>query len=66
MKEGEGEGLQEDRFDDKKIKRFFSFWSKDEFKNVIETAGYELVEYTHKPPIGNTKENWHCFFVGTK
>jgi len=65
LKDGSGENLQEDDFGDKKLRRFYSYWTKDEFINVLEVAEYELLEYSYKPNVGSTKENWYCFFVKT-
>lgn len=61
LKDGEGEEVLENEISGKKFKRFFSFWNKEEFENVLKQNGFELVYYEFRPESKDTR--WHLFFV---
>lgn len=45
LKEGEGEKeIEEERYG-KKVRRFFSFFTKDEIKDLLSAAGFGIVSY---------------------
>lgn len=62
MKEGKGEGVeQRPELLDANI--FFSYWEKDEFKDVLKSNGYETVYESYKPMSRRTK--WLSYIVKT-
>lgn len=54
LKQGEGERLEKD-------KRFFVYYSAEEFRQVLQRNNFEVVETTVRPMGGKT--TWLCFFV---
>jgi SAM-dependent methyltransferase len=54
LKQGEGERLEED-------KRFFVYYSEEEFRQVLQRNNFEVVETTTRPM--SEKTTWLCFFV---
>ncbi|HET9721941.1 MAG TPA: methyltransferase domain-containing protein [Candidatus Saccharimonadales bacterium] len=57
IKNGQGEDL----YGNEKIKRFFSFWKKEDFEQVLKTNGFEIIDYIHDPR--SPTDDWMCFFV---
>lgn len=62
LKNGEGEALRSDSLGSTELKRFFAYWGKDEFIQVLKRNGCELADYMlhEDSKRGNL---WHCFFV---
>ena len=59
--DGEGEELREETWDDSKHKRFFAYWAKEEFNQVLKNNGFKIANYGYKHETGRLR--WHCFFV---
>lgn len=62
LKEGDGEQLKIEKCGDSDLKRFFSFWTQEEFAEVLDRNGYELIEYSIHPDTKPTNR-WIGFFV---
>lgn len=56
VKKGEGEGVFGGRF--------FSFWDKSEFDDVLKKNGFEILDFIHDPR--SPTDDWLCFFVRLK
>ena len=54
LKQGDGERLEED-------KRFFAYYSEEEFREVLQENGFEFIQTTVHPM--SEKTTWLCFFV---
>lgn len=62
LKDGNGEGLEIESWGNKKEhKRFFSYWSKEEFAKALNRNQFTVVDYIYRPDSQKTR--WHCFFV---
>lgn len=61
IKDGVGERIEIEEIGGERLERFFAYWSKDDFLNVLTIGGFETIDYTYRPMSANTK--WHCFFV---
>lgn len=61
LKDGQGEGVQEDMVGGARMRRFFSYWDKDAFAQVLNQNKYKVVDYIYHPMSETTK--WHSFFV---
>lgn len=61
LKDGEGEQTQVDEVDGQQLERFFAYWQKDEFAEVLEANGFKMLDYLYRPI--DKKTRWHCFFV---
>ena len=62
MIDGEGEGLELETWDDSsQHKRYFAYYSKEEFEETLRRNGYKLIDYSYLPETKRLK--WHCFFV---
>lgn len=61
LKDGTGERMETEEIDGQKIERFFSYWPKDDFTNILSDTGYEVVNYDYRPMSEKTK--WHTFIV---
>lgn len=60
--DGKGEGLEDEKWDDgSHHKRYFAYYSKEEFNNVLKHNSFELLAYSFKLETGRLR--WHCFFV---
>lgn len=57
MKKGKGEMEKEDKYG----KRFFAYYSKEEFENILLDAGFKVVESFEKSKDKIT--TWLCYFV---
>ncbi len=59
---GEGEELRDEEWDDgTRHKRYFAYYSKEEFKKALERNGYEMADYKYWEETSRLR--WHCFFV---
>jgi len=54
MKQGEGQGIEPG------TGRWFAYYSEEEFKEVLETSGFEVIETQIRPEEENT---WLVFYV---
>ena len=45
------------------IERYFSFYSKEEFEDIIINNGFEVVQFMSRQENDKDKTNWLCFFV---
>lgn len=63
LKDGEGEGVQDEKVGGETMNRFFSYWSKEGFEEALMTNNFEVVDYMYHPMSETTK--WHSFFVKT-
>lgn len=62
IKDGAGEKLEAETWTNGEIhKRFFSYWSKDEFSQTLTQNNFEVLDYLYRPDSKATR--WHCFFV---
>jgi len=63
LKKGEGEKMVTDdkRDGDEQDQRFFAYWQKDEFENVLQKAGFEVLDSIEHP--ASEKTTWIAFFV---
>lgn len=60
LKKGEGQKIVVDE-DDPNDKRFFAYWQKNEFQQVLEENGFELLKFSEHPTEGKT--TWLVFFI---
>lgn len=60
LKKGEGERVVTDE-DDKEDERFFAYWKREEFQEVLEKSGFELLKFLERPV--SEKTIWLSFFV---
>lgn len=60
LKKGEGEKMVADDGDEQD-QRFFAYWQKDEFENVLQKAGFEVIDFVEHP--ASEKTIWITFFV---
>lgn len=58
IKEGEGEGLEEDEFG----QRFFTYWRNDDFKDALSRSNFMVVSEGYRPMSERTK--WLTYIVG--
>ncbi len=59
---GEGEELRQETWDDgSRHKRYFAYYFKNEFTDVLKRNGYEVLDYNFRPETKRLR--WHCFFV---
>ena len=61
LKDGQGEQVETEIFDDREIRRHFTYWTREEFEAILPSASFELVDYIFHPRSARTR--WHCFFV---
>lgn len=54
LKQGEGERMEDD-------KRFFAYYSEEEFKKVLQRNDFEVIQTTAHPM--SEKTTWLCFFM---
>jgi SAM-dependent methyltransferase len=45
------------------MKRFYSYWRKNEFEQQLQTSNFKVVDYYR--PVADTRM-WHCYFVRKK
>lgn len=45
------------------ITRFFSFYSQDEFKKILEDNNFQVIDMTTHLEDDGRKTNWLCYFV---
>lgn len=60
LKDGTAQGVQNDAIGGENFQRFFSYWGRDEFIDVLWTNGFSLVEYSD---VWLQETHWHMFFV---
>lgn len=48
------------------VERFFAFYTKDEFRKILEANGFEIVEMTKEIENDKDKTVWLCYFVKAK
>lgn len=60
LKKGEGERVVIDE-DDKGDRRFFAYWQREEFQNVLEKCGFQVLDFLEHP--ASEKTTWLSFFV---
>ncbi|HEX5448001.1 MAG TPA: class I SAM-dependent methyltransferase [Candidatus Saccharimonadales bacterium] len=46
------------------LKRFYQYWSREDFERVLLQNGFEELEYKYRPV--NPRQKWHYFFVKLK
>jgi len=59
-------GIDEGMIDENKyggISRYFSFYTQDEFKNMLEHNGFLILKMTTHTENDGQKTNWLCYFV---
>jgi hypothetical protein len=61
IKDGEGEQVISKKLDGRTLKRFFALWNRDNFEEVLNKNGYEVLDYDYRIVSANT--HWHMFFV---
>ncbi len=62
----ERNGMDEGMIDENKyggISRYFSFYTQDEFKNLLEQNGFSVVKMSTHIEDDERKTNWLCYFV---
>jgi ubiquinone/menaquinone biosynthesis C-methylase UbiE len=62
----EKNGIDEGMIDENKhggISRYFSFYTQDEFKNLIEKNGFSVIKMSTHTEDDERKTNWLCYFV---
>lgn len=60
--DGRGEELRDEKWDDdSRHKRYFAYYSKQEFTSVLDRSGYKILDYSFRPE--SKRFRWHCFFV---
>ncbi len=62
----EKNGMDEGMIDENKyggISRYFSFYTQDEFKNLLEQNGFSVVRMSTHTEHDRQKTNWLCYFV---
>ena len=65
----EKNGMDEGMIDENKyggISRYFSFYTQDEFKNLLEQNGFSVVKMSTHTENDERKTNWLCYFVKIK
>ena len=60
LKKGEGEKVVVDE-DDAEDQRFFAYWQKEEFQNVLGKSGFQVVNFFEHH--ASEKTTWLAFFV---
>jgi hypothetical protein len=45
------------------ISRYFSFYTQDEFKNLLEQNGFSVVKMSRHTEDDEQKPSWLCYFV---
>ncbi len=61
-KNGTDEGMvEENKYGG--ISRYFSFYTQDEFKNLLEQNGFSVVKMSTHSEDDGQKPNWLCYFV---
>lgn len=63
VKEGKGEELLEDTENGQVYERFFSFYSEQEFREVLLRNHFEILEFKKRQ---RPQTSWLCFFVRVK
>jgi len=61
LQNGDGEKSRINELHGQQLERWFAYWRKDEFTEVLERNAYKVLEYINHPFEG--KDKWHCFFV---
>lgn len=61
LKDGEGDELEDFEIEGKKLTRFYTYWSKNDFEEVLKRHDFKVIEYNYRPV--NSRQHWHCFFV---
>lgn len=59
-------GMDEGMIDENKyggISRYFSFYTQDEFKNLLEQNGFSVIKVSTHTENDERKTNWLCYFV---
>jgi len=66
VKEGEGEKMvsEDVQIGNMGFSRFFSFFKREEFAEILKNNGYEILEFIYHPMSEKTK--WLVFFVKVK
>ena len=62
----EKNGMDEGMIEENKyggISRYFSFYTQDEFKNMLEENGFSVVKMSTHTEDDERKTNWLCYFV---
>jgi SAM-dependent methyltransferase len=62
--DGKGEGMELEDWDDGgKHHRYFAYYSKGEFTDILRQTGFQVADYKYRKDSDRFK--WHCFFVKT-
>ena len=64
----EKNGIDEGMIDENKydgISRYFSFYTQDEFRDLLEQNSFSVVKITTHTENDERKTNWLCYFVKT-
>ena len=65
VKDGEGSEIEDYEIEKGCIlKRFYQYWSREDFEKLLREAGFEILDYNYRPE--NNRQRWHCFFVKMK
>lgn len=57
------EGVIVDERFDEPISRFFAFYTKEELEEVLQSAGFKIVDYIHRVEDDEINTRWLCFYV---
>ncbi len=63
IKDGQGEEVTSKEINGLNGKRFFAYWSKNEFSEILDRNGFGILHYGYRRVTLNT--NWHTFIVQT-
>lgn len=63
LKQGEGERIEEKTEHGFTEKKFFAFYTEEEFSKILKDNGFDIIEKKEKRI--NEKLTWLCFFVKT-
>ena len=64
----EKNGMDERMMDENKyggISRYFSFYTQEEFKDILEQKGFQVVKMSLRIENDERKTSWLCYFVKT-
>ncbi len=64
IKDGAGEELEDFEIEGENLTRFYAYWSRDDFEDVLKKHQFKIVDYNYRPV--NSRQQWHCFFVQYK
>jgi ubiquinone/menaquinone biosynthesis C-methylase UbiE len=64
VKDGKGDGWPREEWDDRlAAPRFFCYWEKDEFADVLTKCGFDVDEAYSKEDGRDGKPRWHCYRI---